>query len=73
MLSNFLSEKVLTIGNRCDIPDGGIAQVLYSYKKHVFPVFNHVVNYKRGNILYKTGVTIWGYLKTICILIFNRI
>ena len=67
-----LSERVLTIGNRSDKPDGGIAQVLYSYRRDVYPVFNHVVNFKRGNVFYKSWVTLVGYVRAIFVLCFNR-
>ena len=67
-----LSEKILTIGNRSDKPDGGIAQVLYSYRKHVFPVFKSVVNFKRGNFFYKMLVTGAGYIDTFFCLLFDR-
>lgn len=72
MIDAAVSAKVLTIGNRSDKPDGGIAQVLYSYRKHVYPVFNHVVNFKRGNVFYKTWVTLLGYVRTFFVLYFNR-
>ncbi len=67
-----LSEKVLTIGNRSDRPDGGIAQVLYSYRTHIFPVFKSVVNFKRGNVAYKMLVTMLGYVETFFRLLFDR-
>lgn len=72
MIDATISAQILTIGNRSDKPDGGIAQVLYSYRNHVYPIFNHVVNFKRGNALYKTFVTIIGFVKTFCVLLINR-
>lgn len=67
-----LSEKVLTIGNRSDRPDGGIAQVLYSYRQHIFPVFKNVVNFKRGNFAYKMLVTAGAYIECFFRLLFDR-
>ncbi|MBO7617908.1 MAG: glycosyltransferase [Bacteroidales bacterium] len=72
MLSKEISESVLTVGNRSDKPDGGIAQVLYSYRQHVYPVFNHVVNFKRGGFFYKMLVTLWGFIQMFFILLINR-
>ncbi len=67
MIDVSLSRKILTIGNRCDVPDGGISQVLYSYRKHIFPSFNHIVNFKRGNIFFK----IWLMVKSLLQLFFK--
>ncbi len=72
MLQDNISRAVLTIGNRVDKPDGGISQVLYSYRRHVFTCFKHVVNYKRGPSIYKICVTIWGYVTTLIYLLFDN-
>lgn len=72
MIDKSISSKVLTIGNRSDKPDGGMAQVLYTYRRHVFPQFNHVVNFKEGNFFYKMWVTICGFIQTFFVLLFNR-
>ena len=72
MMEKQISEAVLTIGNRSDRPDGGIAQVLYSYRTHIFPVFKSVVNFKRGNFAYKMFVTMIGYVETFFRLLFDR-
>lgn len=64
MLSEDLGSSVLTVGNRSDIPDGGISQVLYSYRHHVFPVFKNVVNFKKGNFLYKALITVCALIQT---------
>ena len=72
MLNKDLSKQILTIGNRSDKPDGGIAQVLYSYRQHVFPVFKNVVNYKRGNFAYKMLVTAGAYIECFFRLLFDR-
>lgn len=72
MIDINISKRILTIGNRSDIPDGGIAQVLYSYRKHVFPVFNTVVNFKRGSFLYKLLLTAGAYIRTLFVLLFNK-
>jgi glycosyltransferase involved in cell wall biosynthesis len=71
-LDKNISEAVLTIGNRSDRPDGGIAQVLYSYRRHVFPVFKHVVFFKRGNVVFKIFIAVWGYVQTFFRLLFDR-
>ena len=72
MLSYRISNSVLTIGNRSDKPDGGISQVLYSYRKNVFPIFHNVVNYKRGGYLYKVWITIYSFMQALIILTINK-
>jgi len=72
VLSKEISESVLTIGNRSDKPDGGIAQVLYSYSQHVYPVFHHVVNFKQGGSFYKILITLWSLIQTFFCLLINR-
>lgn len=72
MLSEEIGSSVLTIGNRSDTPDGGISQVLYSYRHHVFPLFKNVVNFKKGNFLYKVLITVRALIQTTFKLIFDK-
>lgn len=72
MLNPSLSKQVLTVGNSSDNPDGGIAQVLYSYKNHVFPCFKTIVNFKRGPFIYKLCIMASAYIKMFFTLLFDR-
>lgn len=72
MLSRNIGDSVLTIGNRSDIPDGGISQVLYSYRHHVFQVFKNIVNYKKGNYIYKFILTLCSFVQTFFVLLIDR-
>lgn len=72
MLSEIISGSVLTIGNRSDTPDGGISQVLYSYRHHVYPVFKNIVNFKKGNILYKAALTTLALIQTFFDLLLDK-
>ncbi len=53
MLSKEISEKVLTVGCAYDPPKGGVAQVMYTYSREVYPVFHCIVNSDEGGRLSK--------------------
>ena len=63
MLSKKLSEQILTIGCAYDPPKGGVAQVMYTYSKEVYPVFQCVVNSASGGALAKLWQAIHGLIK----------
>jgi glycosyltransferase involved in cell wall biosynthesis len=71
VISKDLSKKVLSIGCDFDPPKGGIAQVLYTYKKEVYSKFRFIPNSCDGNIVKKLFITIIAYLRTLLILHFN--
>ena len=53
MLSEDISNKVLTVGCAYKYPKGGVAQVISNYSHYVFPVFKCVVNSGGNNKFYK--------------------
>ena len=71
MIDIELSNKVLTIGNQSENPDGGISYVLYCYRKYVFQKFHIIVNFRRGNFLYKLLIAVWAYICELVVLLFN--
>lgn len=72
MLSNEISNKVLTIGCEYDPPRGGIAQVMYTYSKEVYPVFHCITNSGSGGVIKKLWQLARGWTNTACTLLFNR-
>lgn len=72
MLEKNLSERILSIGNRSDKPDGGISQVLYNYRFYVFPVFKSITNFKIGSRPYKLLIAILALLEEFFILAFDK-
>ena len=72
MLSKELSNAVLTIGCSYDPPRGGVAQVLHTYSKEVYPVFRCVTNSGAGGKLKKLWLFVKGWLKTCYILLFSQ-
>ncbi len=72
MLSKELSNKVLTIGCEYDPPKGGVAQVMYTYSKEVYPVFHCITNSGEGGTIRKLWQLVRGWLKTASALLFNR-
>jgi glycosyltransferase involved in cell wall biosynthesis len=72
MLSKKISEKVLTVGCAYDPPKGGVAQVMYTYSKEVYPVFQCVVNSANGGALIKLWLAINGLIKMAWKLALNK-
>lgn len=63
MISNELSNKVLTVGCECTVPKGGIAVVLNTYMNKVYSPFRFVKNSSTGNMLVKVWDAVCAYLK----------
>lgn len=72
MIEKGISDKILTIGNQSVDPDGGISYVLYCYRNYVFDSFHNIVNFRRGNFVYKLAIAVWAYINELFILLFNR-
>lgn len=72
MLSNYISSKVLTIGCAYNPPRGGVAQVMYTYSKEVFPYFNCITNSGSAGFLSKLVYALCAILKLIYVLLFNK-
>ncbi len=64
MLSDSLSQHILTVGCKYNPPTGGIAQVIYNYSLYVFPRFKCVSNSDNGNSFYKAAIAAWAVLQT---------
>lgn len=54
--------KVLLVGNSYIPPKGGMAQLISSYDKYIFPEIKYVVNYKPGSI----WIRIWSMMSGLC-------
>lgn len=72
MLSKEISDKVLTIGCEYDPPKGGVAQVMYTYSKEVYPVFHCITNSGEGGSIKKLWQLAKGWVKTAFSLMFSR-
>ncbi len=72
MLSKEISEKILTIGCEFYPPKGGVAQVMYTYSKEVYPFFHCITNSGNGGLIKKLWQLARGFMKTACALLFNR-
>ncbi len=64
--------KVITIGCKYNPPKGGIAQVLYNYKKHVFPEFKCITNSGQGNAIFKLWKAVSALIQLFFTLLFNK-
>lgn len=72
MLSEKLSSQVLTVCCTYNPPRGGVAQVVYTYSKEVYPVFKSVVNSKAGPKIRNLWYAVSGMIKTSWILLTDR-
>lgn len=72
MLSEELSSQILTISCAFNPPKGGVAQVVYTYSKEVYPVFKSVENSKSGPKIRNLWSAVTGMIKTIWILLTDR-
>lgn len=72
MLSREISEAVLTIGNECRPPKGGMAQVVFTYGKTLFKPFHFISFYNGGSSINKIYCFLTALVKTICFLLFRR-
>lgn len=71
MLPKALNNKVLTIGCAYDPPRGGVAQVMYTYSREVYPVFRCIVNSVDGGKIKKLFRMMWAWIKMALVLLFN--
>ena len=71
-LSIDVAESILTVGCSYNPPTGGVAQVLYNYRKYVFPVFKCVVNSKTTSQISKIFIAIYAIIKTVFVLLIDR-
>lgn len=67
-----LSQKVLFVGCAYNPPRGGVAQVLYNYRKYIFNPFNIVVDSASGSRLYKAFIFFTALLQLCIKLIFGK-
>lgn len=72
MISKITSNNVLTIGCKYDPPKGGVAQVMYTYSKEVYPVFHCITNSGNGGVFKKSWLFAWGWFKTFVVLLCNQ-
>lgn len=72
MLSKELSNKILSIGGEYNPPKGGVAQVMYTYSKEVYPIFHCVTNSGNGGFVRKLWIFVQGIVKSFFSLLFNR-
>lgn len=63
MLSENISNQILTVGCEYCHPKGGIAQVIYNYEQYVFPKFKCIVNSGGTNKVKKWIKAISGWLE----------
>lgn len=49
MIDKNIARHVLTIGIACDPPKGGVASVLYVYKRHILQPFNFIASASSGS------------------------
>lgn len=68
MLSSEISKEILTIGCSYKHPKGGIAQVLNTYSKEIFPDFQCVVNSGSNIKILNVSIGIFALIKTFFIL-----
>ena len=72
MLSKELSDVVLTVGCEYNPPKGGVAQVMYTYSKEVYPVFRCITNSGKGSPVRKLWKFAEGWVKVFSALLCNR-
>lgn len=72
MLSKAINNKVLTVGCAYDPPRGGVAQVMYTYSREIYPEFRCVVNSGDGGKIRKLFQMMWAWIKMACVLLFNH-
>lgn len=72
MMTTDLSNKILTIGCSYMHPQGGVAQVLNTYSKEIFPVFHCITNSGNGGLLRNLFHAVWAMLEMFFILLLNR-
>lgn len=63
MLSENRSKQILTVGCAFDPPRGGVAQVIYTYSREVYPVFRCVINSVQGSVLAKFWQAVRGLME----------
>ena len=71
-ITNRYSKTVLFVGCAYDPPRGGVAQVLYNYKKFIFNPFNIIIDSNSGSGLCKTFVFFTALLQLCLKLIFGK-
>ena len=69
---NKYSDIVLFVGCAYNPPRGGVAQVLYNYRKYIFNPFNIVVDSASGSRLYKAFIFFTALLQLCIKLIFGK-
>ena len=69
---NKYSDIVLFVGCAYNPPRGGVAQVLYNYRKYIFNPFNMVVDSASGSRLYKAFIFLTALLQLCIKLIFGK-
>lgn len=72
MISIELSNKILTIGCEYNPPRGGVAQVMYTYSKEVYPVFRCITNSGNGGAFKKLWLFVSGWSKMFFTLLYDR-
>ena len=63
MIDKLLASSVLTVGCSYHHPKGGIAQVMNSYERFVFPIFKTIVNSGGSNKLIRLWKALFGLFK----------
>lgn len=71
MLSNDICKHVLTVGCLYNPPKGGVAQVMYTYSKEVYPFFRCVINSGNGGLVSNSFRAVLGLVNMFFVLCFN--
>lgn len=71
-MNTISGSNILTIGCKFDPPRGGVAQVLYTYRRHVYNKFNFIQNSCDGTLIKKGLVVMFAYIKTFFFLLLHK-
>lgn len=71
-MNTISGSNILTIGCKFDPPRGGVAQVLYTYRRHVYNMFNFIQNSCDGTLIKKGLVVMFAYIKTFFFLLLHK-
>ncbi len=72
MIPRELSNHILSIGCAYNPPKGGVAQVIYTYSKEVYPVFRCITNSSGGGKLKNLIHAAWALINVFFVLLLNR-
>lgn len=73
MINKEISKKIITLGCEYEKPLGGVARVINSYSKFIYPQFNFIKTTKVGNRLTKTVTLVNAILELIFKCLFTNV